>query len=93
MWLFKNKAKLARENNEDLKQKAYKEIADFREIGKRFYYLGVEMIVTGHRDIIFAGYNISCIPCIKADYVNKHGEIKQIQFYYKELDNLIAENI
>ena len=88
MWPFKKKT-----DHEDLKQKAYKEVVNFRKIGEKFYYLGIEMLVTGHQDVFFNGYGLAFIPCIKADYINRHGEIKQIQFAYKELNSLIAENI
>jgi len=45
------------------------------EIGKRFRYLGVDMICI--RDF---GYEYG-YPAVVAEYVNKFGEIKQATFY------------
>ena len=44
------------------------------DVGKRFKYLGIEMVCTRHWD-----YDTT-FPVVVAEYVNKHGEIQHAKF-------------
>lgn len=91
MWSFKRKGKKM-EPKEDWRKKAYEKVMAFRQVGEKFHYLGVEMIVTGHSDIVATPFGVLKNPCIKADYVDKHGKIRQIRFDPGKLKGLISEN-
>lgn len=89
MWPFKR--------TENTKQQsinaALDSLREFRGVGEKFTYLGVEMVVTGHYDLSLGLYGaLDIIPSLNADYVNKNGEIKSVSFSPIELNTLIAEN-
>jgi hypothetical protein len=60
-------------------------------MGARFNYLGVKLVVTGH----WVSYPCCSdrIPRLRADYVNAHGDIKNIEYSVNELPALMAENM
>jgi hypothetical protein len=55
-------------------------------IGKRFRYLGVEMIVCGHWEY---WPHCGAMPVVKADYVDAKGQIRNVQFNPCELPALL----
>ena len=69
-----------------------KKLEEFVAIGDKFKYLGVDMVVSGHSDWNISMYDIFRYPCLKARYVNKLGEIKNIKFDYDELKTLKFES-
>ena len=82
MWPFSKK-----EPKESFEKIALKELMDFRPIGGKFKYLGVEMIVYGY------GEWIDCYPpLLKCNYVDNHGVIHSACFQHSELPALRAEN-
>ena len=90
MWPFKKKHK---EPEPDYTQEAIDRLKAFKDIGEKFNYLGVEMIVTHHHEISLGlNYGIDLIATLKADYRNNLGEIKSVSFSPGELPALIAEN-
>lgn len=54
-------------------------------IGKKFKYLDVNMIIT-HNYQWIAG--IGQVKAVRADYVNKHGDIKNVVFDQNEIKNV-----
>jgi len=65
------------------------ELRKFRAIGEKFNYMGIEMIVESHVDMVkYIGF----IPYLTAAYKNNNGELKHAYFKYSELPALIAEN-
>jgi hypothetical protein len=91
MWSFKKEEPEI--EKPDRKEKLVEELKQFRAKGEKFKYLGVEMIVTGHKELFIAPYCCTYFPCIKASYVNKQGDIKNVQFDYDELEVLKKENL
>jgi len=63
---------------------------DFRDIGDRFTYLGIDMIVTDYY-LKFSDVRLR-VATLQADYVNKEGSIANIFFSIHELPGLIKEN-
>ena len=90
MWPFKKKTKEEENNQSWEKEKdlRIKEIESEFPIGKRFRYLGVDMIVSGHHQ--FWPY-VGKIPGVNAQYADAHGVIKKIEFGYVEYKALKAE--
>ncbi len=83
MWPFKEK-----EPERNTTQEAIDDLASFRDIGEKFTYMGIEMIVESHYYFSLYGG----IPRISAAYKNEHGELKHATFIRQELPALRAEN-
>ncbi len=72
-------------------------LREFRKIGEKFVYLGVEMSVTAHFKLKlnpgwpYCGGSLyyRTRPVLRADYATKTGEIKQISFNPGEVDRLL----
>ncbi len=66
------------------------ELTEFRAVGDKFNYLGIELTVCTHA---YYDPGTSCFYLrFKAAYVNNHGELKGITFNYEELPALRKEN-
>ena len=89
--LFKKK-KVEVDDEPTWQETQIEELKAFRDIGEKFNYMGVEIIVTHHYKIHMSIYSRSVIPILTGDYANNLGEIKAISFSHHELPNLIAEN-
>jgi len=82
----------------ELSREAIEKLKEFRQLGEKFTYLGVTVVVTGHSKAIIDGYShypvprLGREPTLMGDYVNALGEIKKISFAYEELPTLKAEN-
>ena len=83
----------------ELSREAIEKLKEFRQLGEKFTYLGVTVVVTGHSKAIIGGYSPDYLmprlgrePTLMGDYVNALGEIKKISFAYEELPTLKAEN-
>ena len=63
----------------------------FRDIGQKFDYLGIEMIVLAHSRWI-PTIPIQKEPCIVADYVDANRRIFTVYFRLSMLPVLLAEN-
>lgn len=85
MWPFTKKDA---EPKRDLTQEAIDDLKSFRDIGEKFNYMGIEMIVESH--YYFSPYGGH--PRILAAYKNEHGELKHAEFLRRELPALRAEN-
>lgn len=95
MWFEKKKTEEEPKKEKSWEETAMEEIKSFRDIGEKFNYLGVEMMVTGHFDVHFplnVYDSLRIKPCLKVDYVTKNGEIKGGTFYVKDLPMLRKEN-
>jgi hypothetical protein len=57
-------------------------------LGKKFKYLGINMVVVSNVLEEFAMEYSYCTPYIKAHYVNNNGVIETIIFYENELEML-----
>lgn len=89
MWFFKKKEKESDTRMID----ALTECIEFRNVGERFTYLGVEMCVVKHGTVEYLpGIHAWIQPNIHARYVNKDGDIREIVFDYRELNALKKEN-
>jgi hypothetical protein len=82
MWPFKQKPE------PDITQETIDELKAFREVGEKFNYMGIEMIVESHCQYTIDG----AFPRIYAAYKNSMGELKHAQFVRAELPALQAEN-
>jgi hypothetical protein len=69
-----------------------KVVTDFRGVGDRFTYLGVEMIVTGHVRLVGAGRRLRYSPALMADYVDNNGIVRHLSFDPVEISLLKKEN-
>jgi len=87
MWPF---IKKDTEPKRDLTQEAIDDLKSFRDIGEKFNYMGIEMIVESH--YYFSPYSCDLLPRISAAYRNEHGELKHAFFLRRELPALRAEN-
>lgn len=65
-----------------------KKLKEFRDIGEKFNYLGVELIVEDHT--INSGFGF--IPAICACYRDNSGDLRHVTFFVKDLVCLKAEN-
>ncbi len=83
MWPFKKK-----EPCRNFTQEAIDDLKSFRDIGEKFNYMGIEMIVESH--YYFSPYG--CFAGISAAYKNEHGELKHAEFIRRELTALRNEN-
>lgn len=91
MWPFKKEE--PKIEKPDLREKQIEELKQFRGKGEKFNFLGVEMIVYAHHYQFISQYYCNYRPCLRANYVNKHGDIKNADFDYDELDALKKENL
>ncbi len=91
MWPFKKEELETQEA--DCQQERIDELKAFKNIGEKFNYLGVTIIVTGHSELEVYRHGVDLIPTLKGDYINGKGEIKPISFDYRELPALQAENL
>ncbi len=77
-------------------EKQIQEIKDFRDIGDKFKFMGVDMVVESvFRQEVYHGvfsFTFKNIPEIKAAYKDNSGVIRKATFSYKQLPRLIAEN-
>lgn len=88
------------EYREDMKpvieryEKEIAEIKKFRDIGEKFNYLGLDMIVLSHsyREIDMEYGSWYSTPKLRAKYVNAAKEIVIAKFDYEELPALVNEN-
>ena len=72
----------------NLTQEAIDDLKSFRNIGEKFNYMGITMIVESHYL-----YNINGgHPLLSAAYKNAYGELKHASFLRRELPALRAEN-
>ncbi len=98
MWPFKrgsdtDESDALRESDRQARER----LQEFRQIGEKFVYLGVEMCVTGHVKLelnwgwphIGSSRYYRTRPVLRADYATKMGEIKQISFDPGEVDRLL----
>lgn len=90
MWPFQKK--VLEEMKPSKSQARIDELRAFRDIGEKFNYMGVEIIVTGHYEAVPCGFGIIFEACLKGDYKTDQGEIKNISFDHSELEALKAEN-
>lgn len=90
MWPFKKKVE---KNEIDWRIEKVKELREFRAIGDKFKYLGVEMIVFAHHYSYASVDGPTYRPLLRANYVNKEGDIRIIEFEYEELDAVKRENL
>ena len=85
MWTFTKKQPA--EDGE--RQAAFDDLKSFRDIGEKFNYMGIEMIVESHvKPLSYVGF----VPQLTAAYRNKEGELKHACFMRSELPALRAEN-
>ena len=91
MWPFRGGKKPYADDNY-LANKRVKALKDFREIGAKFNYLGVTMIVTGHSYMYFDGHHFCLVPNLTADYVDNSGRVRNGSFSIHELPALLSEN-
>ena len=85
LWPFKRK-----EAGPDARTEAFEALRNFRDVGEKFNYLGVEMIVESHWKNYPAAAGF--VPMLCAAYRNDHGEINHAYFLCRELPALRAEN-
>ena len=91
MWPFKKKEIVEQET--ERKKEQIEAIKDFRDIGEKFKYLGVEIIVTHHYSRSYHPYKgIIITPELSGDYVTANGELKKVCFSFSELGTLKSEN-
>jgi len=57
------------------------ELEDFRKVGERFQYLGIEMLISRISE-----------DTITVDYVDKNGVLRNTQFTYEDLPILRKQN-
>ena len=84
MWPLKKN----QEPKKNYTQEAIDELRSFRDIGEKFNYMGIEMIVESHLSLV--GHYI--FARISAAYKNKNGDLKHAEFLRRELPALRAEN-
>lgn len=93
MWLLNRSKKEKKEvDNNTLQREAIEQLKSFRDVGEKFNYCGVELIV---EELFFWNIGVTgsyLIARMTAAYKNKLGEIKYLYFYPKHLPALIAEN-
>ena len=83
MWPFAKK-----KPERDWTQEAIDKLRSFRDVGEKFNYMGIEMIVESH---YFS--DIDCVyPRISAAYKNNNGELNHAEFQLHYLPALRAEN-
>ena len=69
-----------------------KALKDFRKVGEKFNYLGIEMIVTRHMGFS-TGFPFPVpTPELQAEYRDNNGILRKISFSPHKLECLIAEN-
>ncbi|MCP4475360.1 MAG: hypothetical protein GY821_12510 [Gammaproteobacteria bacterium] len=87
MFFKKKKGKIKQRNRE------LKECKEFRKVGAGIHYMGIKMIVTGHgtRDWD-PSLGVYIRPSVRADYINKKGELKHAVFGYEKLSILREQN-
>lgn len=84
MWFKKTK-------KPEVEDDGYKELKAFSEkTGGKFNYLGIEMF-TVRVVKEFWGFD-TFVPVLRAEYVNKKGELMDKNFYPRDLERLIKEN-
>ena len=83
MWPFAKK-----EPERDYTQETIEKLRSFRDVGEKFNYMGIEMIVERHCD--FTQYG--SFPKITAAYKNNNGELNHAEFWVRDLPALRAEN-
>lgn len=84
MWPFKKQ-----KPKEDGRKAAVDALKEFRDIGEKFNYMGIEMIVESHVDLVpYVGF----VPTLTAAYRNNDGELKHACFRRSKLPALMAEN-
>ena len=89
MWPFKNKqAEKDKESKKKIEE--IKELREFRDVGEKFNYIGIEMMVVSHC-LYFLGSK-SKHPLLTCVYKNNNGEIRSMEFNYHELNSLRSEN-
>ncbi len=89
MWPFKvSTAKDDVCSKDVLFQEAVSDLKAFRDVGEKFTYLGISMIVESHSRY----YPFGNLAQITAGYRNTHGELKYACFCRRELPALQAEN-
>lgn len=93
MWPFNKKntdTDTDTEPKSNLTQEAIDDLKSFRDIGEKFNYMGIEMIVKSHYYLI--PHPFAIIPRILAVYADKHGVLRHTTFIRRELTELRAEN-
>lgn len=58
------------------------------EVGDEFMFMGIRMRVCG----LWGAAGWVCVPQLKANYIDKHGEIRNISFGTNELRGILKEN-
>ncbi len=86
MWPFKREPAFDAAASD---RQAIERLREFRQIGEKFVYLGVEMSVTAHYKLKLNLSYYRMRPVLRADYATKTGEIKQISFNPGEVDRLL----
>ena len=83
MWPFAKK-----EPERDYTQETIEKLRSFRDVGEKFNYMDIEMIVESH----YSSGIYGVYPRISAAYKNNNGELKHAEFMFRELPALRAEN-
>lgn len=81
-----------KKESSNCRYETYKKLKKFRDIGEKFNYLSIEMVVTAHYEINIYSFETIARPVLKADYVDKNGIIRERCFCIRELPGLIKEN-
>jgi len=89
MNFFKKVEKSASSNDYQIGVDKFK---SFRDIGQKFNYLGIEMIVVSHSKWLPTISTAERIPCLVAEYVGLKKEIVSVYFHLAVLPVLLAEN-
>jgi hypothetical protein len=69
-----------------------KSMGEFKAVGERFRFLGVDMLVMQDSTVDNYRSIISVYPCLVCRYVDKRGELRDAKFYFRDLPALIAES-
>lgn len=91
MWPLKKKdTRKLLQTKSDLTQETIDDLKSFRDIGEKFNYMGIEMIVESH-------YSTMINPCVTfprilAAYKDYHGVLRHVEFKHRALPALKAEN-
>lgn len=80
-------------------QRRIEELELFSAMGKRFRYLDLTIVTTGHKTCesyyihdLMVMPMLTVKPLLKGQYLSAGGEIKDISFEYEQLPVLKAEN-
>ena len=74
-------------------QEELKNFKKFRDVGQKFSYMGIEMIVEGYYvDNVGGVYGNFSKAVLESAYVTRRGKLERVLFKYEHLPALLAEN-